>query len=164
MKRRKFLFGVGTVAVASISGCTSPSDSESTPSGTTEQPERETATVTDSSFTKISPKEATQEPTVTHNDAENTITVQGIVTVPDGCTTVSLKSSPSITAAETITAAIKIGTKPTDDAEQKMCTQALREIGYEVTFTYEGTAIEQVTVEEAGVEPESHTVSVSTDT
>lgn len=157
MDRRQFIIGVGVAAATSMSGCIDTTEGESNPDTTTESPERDTATITTHSFTKVSPKETPVDPTAVLNTAEKSVVVRGTITVPDSCTTIALGSPPEVISGDQVRVKTMIGTK---DTGGDMCTQALRELGYELTFSYEGSDIQTVEISEAGVNSEVHTVSV----
>jgi len=150
MQRRNFISSVIAVSSIGIAGCSAPKPDTENPTPDAEQ------VVVNHSFEKVSPDETPDEPAITSIDGK-TVTVRGTITVADGCTTIAVGSEPEFTQdGEAVE--VMIGTQETGD---DMCTQALRDIGFELVFTYEGDAPSTVELAHAGEDSSSHSLSLS---
>lgn len=167
MERRKFLFSCGTLATATLAGCTAPGqdtptpdpdesnpNNTSNPNGTPDPQPEKTVTVTDYSFEKI--QDAPEEHTI-QSASNGEFVVEGTVAVKNGCMTIDLGSPPEMADSNPLTIKAMIGTR---DTGGDMCTQAIQHLGYRLTFTTEGDAVEEIQIAQAGVNSKVTTLEV----
>ena len=131
MNRRTLLQAAGTVGFAALAGCAgTDSGTDETPSGT----DTTTPTMTDESFTvvQIASGQERDEASVTVDGA--TVTVEGTIWGADGCTTAELADASYDTAADELTVAVATTRQEGTDTA---CTQAIVEIDYRATVTFE---------------------------
>lgn len=157
MDRRSFLGTVGTVSVIGVSGCIGPDDT-SNPNETPqdETPEELSLTVTDHSFEVVDPQRVPAEPEIISRDG-STFTVGGVVSGKNGCMSARLASDPSQGDSDPLTVDLSVETFKEGEG---MCTQAIKQIGFEIEFTYEGDNPEEILVRLDGVESGTYTLEV----
>lgn len=151
MNRRELLRRGGAFTIIGLAGCAGPVESNERQSG-----------VSSHSFKKLSPDETPDEPELTNvsmlSDGTQEITIQGTVSVRNGCIDIRLGSEPEMTSdSDPVRVETMIGTYKPDDSD--MCTQAIKPIGYELRITCYPPAHE-VVIAQAGVNSDSYTVSV----
>lgn len=176
MDRRSFIGSIGTVSVVGLAGCMdsetpegeegTPDDSNSDGEGDTSDPNEEppeatpeelSLTVTDHSFTVVPESSVPTEPEVlSHKD--NNVSIGGTVRVSNGCMSAELVSAPVQGDSDPLTVMARVAgyEKQTEDA----CTQAIKTVAFELEFTYDGDAPEEVVVDLDGVDSHTHTLPV----
>lgn len=158
MERRNFLVGCGTITTVALAGCAGSDENDTSNPNPTETPGEQTpeksVTVTDHLFEIIGSAPAEHR---VAKATENEIIIDGSVDVKDGCTTISLGSAPEMSDSDPLTIKAMIGTKETGDDS---CTQAIRSVGYRLTITVEGDPVEEIQLEQAGVESQTTTLQV----
>lgn len=149
MQRRTFISSVIAVSSIGLAGCSAP-----TPHGDSEP---NTAKVLNHLFEKIKASETPSKPEIENtaqlSDGSTEITIRGTVTVPNGCTTIAVGVPPEFDG-NVIEA--MIGTRKTGG---DMCTQALEDIGYELTITFSGEP-DSIEISHAGESSGTHTLSL----
>ncbi|WP_245180820.1 hypothetical protein [Haloarcula amylovorans] len=136
MERRALLKGIGTAAVAALAGCASsanPGD-DGTPTDTpTDAPDPDPR-MTDSTFTVTASGSGTQKDAASVDFDGDTVAVEGTIWGANGCKTGKLLGTDYDAEADELTVAV--GTKDREDAGD-MCTQAIVEIEYRATVTFD---------------------------
>jgi hypothetical protein len=132
---RRTLLTAGAVGLAALAGCGgTDSGTDETPTGTdTTTPT--TPTMTDESFTVVqtSSGQERDEASVTVDGA--TVTIEGTIWGADGCTTAELADASYDVSADELTVAV--ATTQRTGTGTDACTQAIVEIDYRATVTFE---------------------------
>jgi hypothetical protein len=138
MKRRTYLKATTSASFIAIAGCT-------------QQKQKEVKKYT---FSKQNTEKTPTEPEITEVSTKS-LTVEGTVTVSDGCETIKISSPPEF---KENTVETTISTEKMDN--QEVCTQALEEIGYKLHLDYTGGAPEQLNITHKGPEGKTHTLKI----
>lgn len=123
MNRRRFIAAAGTLGVTAAAGCLGNGGGTSTP------------TMTDSTFTVQQIESGTEVDEAAVSSSGATVTVEGTIWGADGCTTAELAGANY--DAESGELAVEVATKREDTSGDAACTQAIVEIDYQVTATFE---------------------------
>ncbi len=112
--------------------------------------EPEAAELVEESFTVVSTTHDGPEGTadITFDEEANAVSVTGTIVGSDGCQTAALDSA-TYDPDETHLA-VAVVTEPHEDAEEMYCTQQLKPIGYEATFSFEGGIPDRASVSHDG--------------
>lgn len=140
MNRRTLLRSVGAVGIAALAGCGSTDDSaDGTPSDTaTATPATATPTtptMTDQNVSIVRIESGQQQDTAGVDVDGTTVTVEGTVWGSDGCTTAELAEASYDAAADELT--VGVATTEREAMATDVCTQAIVEIEYRATVTFE---------------------------
>ena len=127
MDRRTLLGAAGTVGIGVLAGCSSNGGSQ------TETP-TQTPTMTDSEFTVTRNESGTETDDATVSFDDTTVTVEGTIWGSNSCQTAELDSADYDDAADELT--ITVATTEREDAGD-VCTQAIVEIDYRATISFE---------------------------
>jgi len=138
MNRRRFIATAATLGAVATAGCLASDGSGGTPTPT------ETPTMTDTTFTVQQVESGTEVDEATVSFEEGTVTVEGTIWGADGCTTAELASADYDPDSGELTVDVAtVREEPTGDVA---CTQAIVEIDYEATATFENGLPDTVVV------------------
>ncbi|WP_324665131.1 hypothetical protein [Haloarcula sediminis] len=138
MNRRTLLGTVASVGVAALTGCLSEGGEDSTPSATETGTPTPTPppdpTLTDVTFTVSGRRSGTETDSATVSADGGSVVVEGTIWGSDGCQTAELPRVNYDGAADGLT--VPVETAGRADAGDS-CTQAIVEIAYTATITFE---------------------------
>lgn len=108
-------------------------------------------------FSKQNTEKTPTEPEITEITTKS-LTVEGTVTVSDGCETIKIASPPEF---KENTVETTIGAEKMDN--QEVCTQALEEIGYKLQVEYTGGAPEKLHLSHKGQDDKEYSLVVDSE-
>ena len=139
MNRRTLLETAGTVGAVALAGCASTDGDDGTPEGTATPTDTAPPQRTDTSFTVQQSRSGQQRDAAEVTTDGTTITVEGTIWGSDGCTTAELAAATydadELTVAVATTAREPTAASATDG--EVACTQAIVEIDYRMTATFD---------------------------
>lgn len=139
MNRRTLLQRAGIVGATLLAGCSSsgsPGGESPDPETDTEDPDASQSPVLETTEFSVDGRSGgSQRDEATVRFDGQRVVVEGVIWGSDGCKTATLLDSAYDRATDTHT--VTVGTTDREDAGE-MCTQALVEIEYTATATFEG--------------------------
>ncbi|MDS0261499.1 hypothetical protein NDI56_19030 [Haloarcula sp. S1CR25-12] len=138
MKRRTLLGTASSVGIIALTGCLGGGEGDGTPTDTETATETDTdtpsPTLTDSGFTVVNNENGVQTDNARVSVDGSKVVVEGTIWGRDGCRTATLGSTNYNTESDELT--VDVATTRTEDAGD-MCTQAIVEITYRATISFE---------------------------
>jgi hypothetical protein len=143
MDRRTLLSSTGALLGAALAGCLSdspPADEDDSPTSTASPTPTPASTLADTTFSveNVGPGGGENEASVSFDDG---VAIDGTIRGKSGCYTASLGSTTYEDAS--LTLVVESHEKEGSDA----CTQAIVDVEYAATFTFEGPLPDTVVVE-----------------
>ena len=135
MDRRTLLATVCGVGVATLAGCGADDGGSGTPAAT--DTPTQTVSMIDSEFTVDGTGSGQQTDDATVSVDGGTVTVEGTIWGADGCTTAELAGADYDAAADELTVAVATTDREPTGTEAIACTQAIVEIAYTATVTFD---------------------------
>lgn len=159
MDRRTFLGTASLTGIVALTGCLSDGGGDDTPSATGTGTATPTSTpapdpmLTDSTFTVVRNESGTENDSASVSADGGNVVVEGTIWGRNGCQTAELRSVNYDREADELTVSVR--TTERDDAGDA-CTQAVVEIDYTATISFEGGLPDTVVVtHDRGGSPET---------
>lgn len=139
MNRRRFIATAATLGAVAGAGCLASDGGDAeTPTPT------DTPTMSTTDFTVLQVESGTEVDEASVGFQETTVSVTGTIWGADGCTTAELASADYDPDSGELT--VEIATKKEESTGDVACTQAIVEIDYEATVTFENGLPDRVVV------------------
>jgi hypothetical protein len=147
MNRRTLLSGLTATGAVLLAGCSSSGGDGEDPGTdeTTEPGSGQSPTLQDTEFVVGNRTSGSERDEATVRVEESRVVVEGVIWGSDGCKTATLLGSDYDRESNTQT--VTVGTTDREGTEDQACTEAIVEIEYVATATFEGGLPGRVVVE-----------------